>query len=144
MSVGADTGAQVPEHAPFAINRDVAFLYDGFDRGVLLVQRCDRCAVLRHPPSPFCPECHCGEWTTIEASGRGRLHSYTVHHHPPIPPWPTPHAVALVDMEEGFRFVAAVTGVEPGSLRIGQPMVVRYMAVSGGRSLPTFERKTNL
>lgn len=132
------TSASSAEHPAFAINRDVAFLYDGFNEGKLLVQQCDRCQVLRHPPSPFCPTCHCGDWTAVETSGEGRLHSYTVHYHPPIAPWPVPHAVGLADMAEGFRFVAAMPGVAPEAMHIGLPVKVSFVAAGEGRKLACF------
>lgn len=133
-----DTAPAPPEHPAFAINRDVAFLYEGFNQEKLLVQQCDACTLLRHPPSPFCPHCQCGDWTPFETCGEGRLHSYTVHYHPPIAPWPTPHAVGLADMAEGFRFVAAIPGAAPDALRIGQPVKVCYVAAGEERKLACF------
>jgi uncharacterized OB-fold protein len=120
------------------INRDVAFLYDGFRSAELLVQKCTVCEKLRFPPSPFCPQCHSTDWEAIAASGEGTLHSYTVHYHPPIPPWPLPHSIGLADMKEGFRFVAAVPGIAPDALRIGQSVHVAFSEVDPGYFLPHF------
>lgn len=74
----------------------------------------------------------------MEADGRGVLHSYTIHHHPPIPPWPTPHAIVLADMAEGFRFLAAVLKTDPARLAIGQPLRIAFAEVSAGYTLPYF------
>lgn len=125
-----------PTHSPPLINRDVGFFYEGFNQGELRVQRCNGCGSLRHPPSPFCPKCHSGDWEAVATSGRGTLHSYTIHHYPPIPPWKTPHVVGLADMAEGFRFVAAMPDTDPADLRIGQPVTVVITEVQSGYWLP--------
>jgi uncharacterized OB-fold protein len=129
-------------HAPPPVNRDLAFLYEGFNRRQLLIQTCDDCGALRHPPSPTCLRCQSPAWTERVTAGRGKLHSYTVHHHPPIPPWPLPHVVALADMEEGFRFVAALPGVDGETLVIGQPLRIVFAEVEDGYWLPQFVLET--
>lgn len=124
-----------PFEAP--VNRDIAFLYEGYKLGELRVQVCTACNEQRHPPSPTCLRCHSFGWTTRTASGKGRVHSYTWHHYPPIPPWPTPHAIVLANMEEGFRFMAAMPGVTIEALRIGMPVSVGFGDDSGAQ-LPFF------
>ena len=117
---------------------DVAFLYEGFERRKLRVQTCRRCGKLRHPPGPVCPFCQSPEWTATATSGRGWVHSFTVHHHPPIPPWSVPHAVVLADMEEGFRFLASTQGLAPDEVRIGMPVAVDFVECEPGFTLPVF------
>ena len=66
---------------------DTQFFWDGLKERRLLVQRCDGCGTLRHPPRPMCPRCHSLEWTAIESSGRGTILSAVVMRHPQYPWW---------------------------------------------------------
>lgn len=115
-----------------------AFLYEGFARGELRVQHCDDCGRHRHPPNPFCPYCHSPKWTAKPSGVRGIVHSYTVQHYPPIPPYEVPHPVVLVDMEGGFRLLAAIRGVPPDGIGIGMPVEARFVDLEPGFTLPVF------
>ncbi len=120
------------------INDDVAFLYEGFSENQLRIQRCRDCNTLRMPPCPSCPHCRSHSWDTITASGRGRIHSFTVLHHPPIPPWESPHPVVLADLEEGVRFLASLTG-DSADLAIDMPVEIEFLALEDGFVLPAFK-----
>jgi uncharacterized OB-fold protein len=91
--------------APMPVNRDNHFWVDGVADGKLLIQRCTDCGHLRHPPGPMCPDCRSVAWDTVEASGRGTVYSYTIHHKPPIPGFTTPFAILLVELPEGIRII---------------------------------------
>lgn len=120
------------------VTADVAFLHEGFAHGEWRVQTCGHCGRHRHPPSPACPVCHSLDWHATPVGLRGVVHSYTVHHHPPIPPFATPHVVVLADMDDGLRFVAALRGVAPDGVRIGMPVEIRFEDVEPGYRLPVF------
>jgi uncharacterized OB-fold protein len=94
-----------------SLTHDQAFWFEGLREGKLLIQRCADCGVLRHPPGPMCRACHSLHWDTIEATGRGSIHSFVVVHYPQIPSLDYPNNVLLVDLDEGVRIVAnAVAG----------------------------------
>ena len=97
-----------------AVGHDTAFFWDGVAAGELRVQRCAECGALRHPPGPMCPRCHATKRDHVVACGRGVVHSYVVHHHPPVPGTRSPYAVALVELEEGVRMVGDLLGCPPG------------------------------
>jgi uncharacterized OB-fold protein/acyl dehydratase len=121
------------------VNRDNAFFWDGIENHQLLLQRCASCERLRHPPGPMCPSCGSLDWTTQAATGRGTVHSWVVHHHPPLPGFELPVTVLLVDLEEGVRFVADLADAAAGSLEIGMAVEVDYVTDDGG-TLPRFRR----
>ena len=123
-----------------AINDDTRFFWEGASRGELLIQRCSSCGALRHPPGPMCPRCRSTEWDTLRASGRGRVYSFVVHHHPPVPGFRLPYVVALVELEEGTRLVANLVDVEPGAVVIGMPVEVRFVEVDADLTVPAFRR----
>jgi uncharacterized OB-fold protein/acyl dehydratase len=117
---------------------DNAWWWEGIDEGRLLIQACNDCGALRHPPRPVCGACHSSEWGSIEASGRGTVHSYTVLYHPPIPGYDLPLPVALVDLEEGTRVVANLKGVPPDEIEIGMPVQCRVEDADETMKLPFF------
>ena len=120
-----------------AITHDNAFFWEGVAHGKLLVQRC-ACGRLRHPPAPACAACHSFEWEPVEMSGRGRIYSYVVMHHPAIPPFEYPNAIALVELDEGPRLVANLVGVDPARIEIGARVVCEIAEVEPGTQLPRF------
>jgi uncharacterized protein len=108
-------------------NKDFDFFYRGLEEQRLLVQQCGSCGLMRNPPSPACPRCHSLKWQPADLTGRGRIHSYTVHYHPPLPGFATPHPVVLVDMEEGVRFVGAMDGAPVANLAVGLPVTAEFV-----------------
>lgn len=121
-----------------ALSQDTAFFWEGLKAGKLLIQRCSVCKILRHPPGPACTECHSLEWDTLQASGRGHLFSFVIMHQPRHPAFDYPHPVGLVELAEGVRLVAPLTGFEPGALAIGLPVVAVFDPVEGEHRLPKF------
>jgi uncharacterized OB-fold protein/acyl dehydratase len=128
---------QPPRPRP-AVNQDNAFWFEAARERRLVVQRCAQCGTLRHPPGPCCPECQSFEWDTVEASGRGTLHSYVVAHHPRHPAFDHPLLIALVDLEEGTRLISNLTGVRAEELAIGMPLEVEWHDTDAELTLPLF------
>jgi uncharacterized OB-fold protein len=117
---------------------DTQFFWDGLRERRLLVQRCDGCATLRHPPRPMCPRCHSLEWTAVESSGRGTILSAVVMRHPQYPWFETDPVVVLVELEEGWRLVANLVGVDSADDVMGAPVEVTYEDFEGDLTLPMF------
>lgn len=120
------------------ISDDTRFFWDGLKANKLLIQRCAACGLLRHPPGPVCMECHSFAWDTVEATGRGTVYSFVVMHHPQLPAFDYPHPVALVQLEEGTRLVAPLTGIDPAAIAIGMPVQVVFDNVDGEHRMPQF------
>jgi uncharacterized OB-fold protein len=109
--------------------------------GRLLVQRCTACG--RHQ---FYPRRHCAacgvldvEWT--EATGTGRLHTFTVVHRTPNAEFGarTPYVFAIVELDEGPRMTTSIVGVPFDRLRCDMPVhVVFPEAAEGAPVLPVF------
>lgn len=120
-------GTATQGHCAPCSNRDYDFYYEGLERAELLIQRCTGCGTLRNPPSSMCGSCNSVEWGPARMSGRGTVHSYTIHFHPPLPQFPTPHPIALIDLDEGVRFLGAMDGVEPAHLKIGARVEAEFL-----------------
>jgi len=122
-----------------AVTGDTAFFWEALAEHRLLIQRCAGCGALRHPPRPMCPRCHSLEWDVIESSGLGTVYSCVIPHHPPLPWFPDPFVVALVDLDEGTRLVTNVVGIEPEAVAVGMRVRVRFEHFDDGLVLPLFE-----
>ncbi|HEX5366256.1 MAG TPA: OB-fold domain-containing protein [Acidimicrobiales bacterium] len=118
-------------------DRDTAPFWDGVARGELVIQRCEDCHELRHPPGPMCPACRSLRWDTVTASGRGTIFSAIVPRYPELPGFEYPYVVVLVALEEGPRLVANLRGAPPGDARIGAPVEL-FLEDHDGFRLPQF------
>ena len=130
-----------------ALTQDNSFFFEGARQHRLLIQRCVACGALRHPPRPSCPVCRSFDWDTLEASGRGTIFSFVVNHYPQVPAFDYPLVVALVELEEGTRLIANVSGITPESAAIGMAVEVGFEDFDDELSLPVFhpadETRTN-
>ena len=122
-----------------AVGLDNAFFWDGVAAGELRIQQCNGCGVLHQPPQPLCDRCGSTDHGHVLASGRGVVHSFVVHHGPPLTGVTTPHTVLLVDLEEGVRIVAELAdGVDRSQVSIGLPVRLEMKELSGDQVRPAF------
>jgi uncharacterized OB-fold protein len=138
----AQSPAQKPEPEVLrprpAINPDNRFWFEAAREHRLVIQRCADCKSLRHPPGPCCPQCGSFGWDTVEAQGEGHVHSYVVNHHPRHPAFEYPLVVAVIELAEGTRLITNMTGVAPGDVEVGMPVVLDWIDPDPGLSLPAF------
>jgi uncharacterized OB-fold protein len=135
---GPEHDGPPPQPRP-VVNRDTAHFWEGTRQRRLLIQRCAACGLLRHPPSPMCGACQSTAWDTVTSAGTGTVHSYVVHHHPPLPGFALPHVPVLVDLAEGVRMVSYLTAdVDPGAVAIGMPVRVVFTPLDDEVTLPLF------
>jgi uncharacterized OB-fold protein len=121
-----------------AQTQDNAFWFEGARNHALLIQRCTSCGTLRHPPLPACANCQSFEWDTVEASGEGTLYSFVVVHYPQVPSFEYPLPIGLVELAEGTRVVANLTGIEPGDIEVGMALTAQFVDFDDELSLPVF------
>jgi uncharacterized OB-fold protein/acyl dehydratase len=121
-----------------AINHDNEFWFAAAREHRLVIQRCADCKSLRHPPGPCCPQCGSFGWDTVESAGEGHVYTYVVNHHPRHPAFDYPLVVAVIELAEGTRLIANMTGVEPADVEIGMPVVLDWIDPDPDLSLPVF------
>ncbi|AGH50898.1 MULTISPECIES: bifunctional MaoC family dehydratase N-terminal/OB-fold nucleic acid binding domain-containing protein [Sphingomonas] len=131
-----DAGANAFPHPRPAITHDNAFFWEGLKQRKLLIQSFD--GRLVHPPVPACPETGSLEWTTVEASGKGVIHSFVVMHQPQLPCFQYPLPVVLVELEEGVRIVANMIDTAPEDVAIGRAVTLDFVEVEPDYILPAF------
>lgn len=117
---------------------DTAFFFEAAKRRELLIQCCDRCDRLQHPPMAACRACGSLALSPRRMSGRGTLFSFTIVHAPVTPPFEPPYPVILVELEEGPRVVSELHGVPLGDIKIGMPLRVDFLDCDADLSLPIF------
>jgi uncharacterized OB-fold protein len=131
-------GTALPERLGPTVTPDTRFFWDGLRAGRLLVQRCDGCGVLRHPPRPMCPRCRSIAWTPIESAGRGTVVSAVQPRHPQFPWFEDGYVVALVELDEGIRLVTNLVDGPGDGDAIGLRVAVRFTEFAGDLVLPMF------
>ncbi|HZP98159.1 MAG TPA: Zn-ribbon domain-containing OB-fold protein [Reyranella sp.] len=140
MSTTAVPAAPAPERPMPAITRESQPYWDGLREHKLMLQHCASCGKVRHYPRPVCPHCFSMESQWQEAPLTGRIHTWTVCHHPFnffFKPQ-APYIVALIDMDAGVRINAPLRGTPEGNLRIGQKVRLQFEPVSNEVTLPYF------
>lgn len=123
-------------HPRPGITHDTAFFWEGLKQRKLLIQSFN--GRLVHPPVPACPETGSLEWTTVEACGRGVIHSFVIVHHPQLPCFKYPLPVVLVELEEGVRIVANMIDTPIEDIAIGKPVKLDFVEVEPDYVLPAF------
>ena len=121
-----------PESEPF---------WQAAREGRLLIMHCRPCDRPYFYPRRYCPRCWSDQTEWREASGRGTVHTYSVIHQNPAPPFSDwcPYAVVLVDLEEGVRVMANWDrSVALDKLAVGLPVEVTFEAITEEISLPRF------
>lgn len=114
--------------------------WEGTAQGRLLLQTCAGCGKPRHYPRWICDTCHSFDATWTEASGRGRVHSWTVAHHAFHPAFADdlPYTLVVVDLKEGVRALGRYAEPTGAGLRVGLPVRAAMQPAGGGVALPVF------
>ena len=115
--------------------------WDAAREGTLLIQRCAACGRHQFYPRGHCAGCFAPdpEWTP--ASGRGRLHTFTVVRRTPNAEFVAdcPYVLAIVELDEGPRITARITGDGDG-LACDQRVHVVFTLAGQAGVLPNFAR----
>jgi uncharacterized OB-fold protein len=108
----------------------------------LVLPRCRDCGAVFFYPRRFCPACWSERVEWVAASGTGTVWSLTFVHVPFYDDtWASdlPYCVGIVELDEGVRLVTNIVGVQPGGVRVGDPVRVVFDDVTDEVTLPKFE-----
>ena len=106
-------------------------------RRELIVQRCTHCGRHQFYPRPFCLGCEATGLEWVRANGTGTVYSLTTMRLPVVPDLPPPYVLALIDLDEGVRFLSNIEG---SSAAIGDRVSVVWRERAGLPPLPVFAR----
>jgi uncharacterized OB-fold protein len=114
--------------------------WEGCKAHELRIQRCAACAHHQFFPRMYCTQCMSDRVEWVEASGRGKVLSYTIVHRPVSPAFKDeiPYVVALVTLDEGPTMMTNIVGWSPQSLAIGMPVAVTFEDWTEEISIPKF------
>jgi uncharacterized OB-fold protein len=103
-------------------------------QGRLLLQKCASCGKVRHYPRMLCDACYSNSIDWVQASGRGKVHSWTVCHHAFHPSFVAalPYTLVTVDLDEGVRALGRWRGT---ALSIGDAVLAQFEQRSEGPEL---------
>lgn len=107
--------------------------------GRFLIMHCRACDGPYFYPRRYCPNCWSEETEWREASGRGRVYTYSIVRQNPAPPFRDwcPYAVVLVDLDEGVRVMANWDRSQPlEELTVGTPVRIVFEQINEEISLP--------
>jgi uncharacterized OB-fold protein len=137
MSASREDGAP-PRPLPDLDGPHGAFYRACAEAGRLVVQRCDACGLLRHPPRVLCAACASEAASFVPVSGRGRLFTWTVTHQATHPAFAAevPYAVVVTELEEGPRIVSRVRDLSREALALDLPVQVELEEAAPGVWLP--------
>ena len=116
---------------------DSNFFWEACERGELVVQKCEPCNKLWHPPRAICPQCHSLEKTEQKLSGQGTVLSWARQVRPASfgfkeSPW-----IILVELDEGVRFVSNLESET--APEFGMRVSVDFAKTMGGKAVPVFK-----
>lgn len=124
-----------PETQPF---------WDAARDGSLLIRRCGSCGRPHAYPRPFCPYCWSEDVPWEQASGRATLYTWSTVYLNDLPPFHErlPYVAAVVDLEEGPRFMTGLVDVDPADLTVGLALEVAFRPLDDNLTAPFFRPVT--
>jgi uncharacterized OB-fold protein len=137
--ISSEDAMKKPVPAPDA---DSAAFWRGLRDGVLLLQHCTNCGHVQYYQQAICRECGGGNLRHRRASGRGKVHSFSVVYRAPGPAFKAdlPYAVLLIDLEEGPRMISTYTGGKPEEVTFDMDVVLVCEPTTQDVTLPRFRR----
>lgn len=120
---------------------DTEPFWEATKRHELRYQVCDDCRGVVFFPRRHCPHCMSMRLSWQTSAGDGTVYTCTVIRQVGHPAFRerVPYAVAWIDLDEGFRMISNVVGVDdPASVSIGQRVRVTWEDQPDGVSLPLF------
>jgi uncharacterized protein len=121
---------------------DTAALWAGMREGKLLLQHCGKCGNVEYYQQQLCRRCGSEDLVAKPASGRGKVHSFSVVHRAPGPAFKddVPYAVLLVELAEGPRMISTYAGGPPEDVTFDMDVRLVFDQVSDEIALPRFQR----
>ncbi len=128
----------LPAPAP-VVNPETREFWAATAEGGLLLKRCLDCGGVIWYPRAICPECYSLHTEWFEASGRGRVYSYTVNYRPEGAYQDCASIVlAYVELDEGPRIMTNIVAADGADLVVGLPVEVEFHDTGEGSALPRF------
>jgi hypothetical protein len=109
--------------------------WEGARVGEIRLQHCADCGLYQFYPRPFCLRCQGSNLGWRAVSGRGTVHSVVTVHLAVIEELVPPYRVALVELDEGPRFL----GLVAEQIAIGDVVRGRWQSSEPGAARLIFD-----
>lgn len=116
-----------------AITLESERYWEAANQGKLLVKTCEDCGQVHFYPRAICPHCWSDNTQWEQASGKGRIYSYSVMRRSE-----TPYAIAYVRLDEGVTMLTNIVEADFDTLAVDQEVEVTFVQSEGGQALPVF------
>lgn len=104
--------------------------WDAAKAGKLTYQTCDDCNAVVFTPRRHCPDCGSANLSVQESKGEGSVYTYSVVRQNRMPAFAElgAYSVAYIDLDEGFRMMSTVVGVDDpvNDISIGMRVKVEF------------------
>jgi uncharacterized OB-fold protein len=102
----------------------------------LVLQRCEACRAVQHPPRAVCLTCGGGTLGWQEAAGTGTVDSFTEVARQIRDDLPAPYLVARIRLDEGVVLLSNL--VDAPAPACDAPVALTWRPLPDGRALPVF------
>lgn len=122
-------------------NADNKIFWDACKRHELVFPRCRECGNQFWPAAFICPACHADQLEWVPVSGKGRVYSFVVYHQAFHPGFESdlPYVAAVIQLEEGPRFLSNVINCPVDQVHCEMPVSVVWDDIDPQVSLPKFQ-----
>lgn len=128
--------AQAAEHTEAHVLLAGDSVRNESDGSVRLVGgRCGNCGALFFPSAHVCPECMSEAVEPADLASEGTLYSWSVVHVAPKG-WNTPYIAGYVDLADGVRVFAHITGADGSSLEMDMPVSLTTAVLGDDDGVP--------
>ena len=107
--------------------------WEGARNGKLLLKSCTSCKKVHHYPRALCPYCFSDKLEWREASGKGKVYTYSVMRRAP-----EPYVIAYVTLDEGISMMTNIVDCDFDKVRIDQPVKLVFKPSENGQPVPMF------
>jgi uncharacterized OB-fold protein len=127
---------------PILPSPDAAPFWEAARRHELVLPYCEAGDGYFFYPRTACPTCGSRDVGWRPASGRGRIHTFTIQPASRVPGYADvgPFVTVVVELEEGPRMMSILVDVQPDPehVRCDLPVEVAFLDQPDGESLPVF------
>ena len=122
-------------------NADNKAFWDGCKEHQLRFEKCRDCQHIRWPPSVICPLCYSRDTELIVASGKGKIHTFTVYHQAFHKSFMNdlPYITAIIELDEGPRLLSNIVDCSPDEVTCEMPVEVVWDDITSEFTLPKFK-----
>jgi len=115
--------------------------WDGCKNRKLLIQQCISCKKYIFYPKLFCPFCLSPDLSWIEATGKGKIYTYTVvyAYQPTEFSADVPYVVAVIELEEGVKMMSNIVDCKPDNVRCDMDVEVIFEDITEEFTFPKFK-----